>query len=334
MNIKIVGCGSAGNHIAFAFKDIAKKILMTDVNKKNLNRSKNSIYLKRYKKWDEKISLMIEGKDNLNYDLIIISTPPKTHYKIAKMNIKKTRSILIEKPLCHPGKKAISQFRELIKNNPKINFFCGYNHRLFPSSLLAKKIFDKYFDRINSIDISFKENTSGFLKAHSWFKSLDESYLSSIQEGGGALFEHSHAINFYYYLFSDKSDNEKILNVEKIFQPGKRKYDNKIVINLQNKSKLIKIEQNFITNPPEKKVILYGKGIFLELIFNHNKSNDKITFINNNKKKVYYFKKNRADDFIYESEFIKKFLKQKNKVKNLISIESGLKTIDLANRVL
>ena len=40
MIIKIIGSGSAGNHIAFAFERYAKKIFMFDLSKNELSRSK------------------------------------------------------------------------------------------------------------------------------------------------------------------------------------------------------------------------------------------------------------------------------------------------------
>ena len=76
MKIKIIGCGSAGNHMAFAFKKIAKHIIMTDISSLTLLRSKNQIYKKRYKTWNKNIILKREAKDHDNfYDLIIISSP-------------------------------------------------------------------------------------------------------------------------------------------------------------------------------------------------------------------------------------------------------------------
>jgi 3-hydroxyacyl-CoA dehydrogenase len=37
MNIKIIGSGSAGNHMAFALEKFAKTITMSDISKKALN---------------------------------------------------------------------------------------------------------------------------------------------------------------------------------------------------------------------------------------------------------------------------------------------------------
>jgi len=63
MNVKIIGAGSAGNHIAFALQRLVKKITLTDISKDALNRSKNKIYIPRYGIWSKKIYQQIEGRD-------------------------------------------------------------------------------------------------------------------------------------------------------------------------------------------------------------------------------------------------------------------------------
>ena len=49
MIIKIIGSGSAGNHMAYALQKLADKIVLTDLSEKTLKRSKNQIYIPRYK---------------------------------------------------------------------------------------------------------------------------------------------------------------------------------------------------------------------------------------------------------------------------------------------
>ena len=47
MIIKIIGSGSAGNHMAYALEKLTDKIVLTDLSKGALKRSKNNI--SRYK---------------------------------------------------------------------------------------------------------------------------------------------------------------------------------------------------------------------------------------------------------------------------------------------
>ena len=71
MIIKIIGSGSAGNHIAYAFEQYAKKIYMFDLSKKELSRSKK-IYISRYKKWNKNLIQSSNVSDQKLYDLVII----------------------------------------------------------------------------------------------------------------------------------------------------------------------------------------------------------------------------------------------------------------------
>ena len=85
MNVKIIGSGSAGNHIAYALQKFVKKITLTDLSKNALNRSKYKIYIPRYRTWSKKINQQIEGRDeDTYYDAIIISAPPNTHLPLLK----------------------------------------------------------------------------------------------------------------------------------------------------------------------------------------------------------------------------------------------------------
>jgi len=71
MIIIIIGSGSAGNHIAFAFKKFAKKIYMFDLSADALKRSKK-IYISRYKKWNNNIIQEKSTIDRKIYDLVVI----------------------------------------------------------------------------------------------------------------------------------------------------------------------------------------------------------------------------------------------------------------------
>ena len=61
MEIKIIGGGSAGNHMAYALSQIKdiNKIYISDLSHTILERSKR-IYIERYKKKNRKINYLIE----------------------------------------------------------------------------------------------------------------------------------------------------------------------------------------------------------------------------------------------------------------------------------
>ena len=339
MNIKIIGSGSAGNHMAFALQKYTNKIVLTDVSEKALKRSKEEIYIPRYKKWNKNIDLVVEGDDqNIYYDAVVIASPPNSHLALIKKNINRSKIFLIEKPICEPNKKTINEFEKIISKNKDKVFLCGYNHRLFPSTILLKKILKKQNDNFNFMEVKFKENTEGFLKAHSWYKSLSDSYLSSSKNGGGALSEHSHGINLCQYILNDDF-NFKLISKDIGFLKNKNSnYDESSNLIFSDKNKVISIFQNFKTKPTEKEITISGNNFFVKLIYNHEDSNDRIIYYNkkNKFKKIYDFKKKRSDDFIYEAKYLIKIVKQKTikESMNILSAKKAIKTMKLINKII
>ena len=334
MIIKIIGSGSAGNHIAYAFEQYAKKIYMFDLSKKELSRSKK-IYISRYKKWNKNIIQSSNVSDQKFYDLAIISTPPSTHLNILKKNIQNSNNFLIEKPLSEPNDKTIESFSKIIKDYKNKNFFCGYNHRLFPSTQKLKKIIENQKTELDSIEVNFKENTGGFLKAHYWLKDLSKSYLSKYREGGGSLLEHSHALNLAQY-FCKEPSKLKIINKNIQFVKNKKVfYDTSSSLILNTNQNLVLVNQNFETLPIEKNVTVANKNIFARLIYNYQNNDDKIFFFNKKTKKLKTFKfiKKRSDDFRYEASFISNIIKNNTKIKdNPLDIKHAILTMKLIRK--
>ena len=339
MNIKIIGSGSAGNHMAFALEKFVKRITLTDVSLDALKRSKNKIYIPRYKKWSKKINQVIENKDvDRSYDAIVIASPPNTHLSVLKKNINKSEIFLIEKPICECNKKTLNGFKKLINSYKKKIFLCGYNHRLFPSTILLRKLLKKERNKFNFMEIKFKENTEGFLKAHSWYKSLSDSYLSNIKKGGGALAEHSHGINLSQYILGDKTNYKLIYKDIKFCKTNKSNYDENSILLFSHRNKIVKIVQNFQTKPTEKEIQILGNNFLLKLIYNYKNSNDRIVYYNQKKKikKIYDFKKKRSDDFIYEAKYLINLVKKKRSkdLVKILSAANGLKTLEIINKIL
>ena len=94
-NVLIVGFGYWGPILARNFQSnlYFNVHSICDSNLINLSKAKNiypnSNYYKSYKR----------ALDNPEIDIVIISTPTKTHYKITKMALSKKKHVLCEKPL-------------------------------------------------------------------------------------------------------------------------------------------------------------------------------------------------------------------------------------------
>lgn len=334
LKIKIIGAGSAGNHIAFAFKKFNAEIIMQDIDNLSLKRSKSKIYIQRYGKWDNNIRLVLTDDKKNKYDCIIISTPPDTHIEILKKNLSQSNIFLIEKPICEPNIKTIKKLKKIILLNKEKKIMCGYNHRLFPSTKKFKSILNKQKNSLNYLNINFKENTAGFLKAHSWYKDLSESYLSNQKKGGGSLSEHSHALNLAQYFLGDSNKLKLKFKFIKYFKSEQSFYDSNSSIFFQTNNKIIEVNQNFETTPTEKSVIADGKNFFLKLIYNFYKNNDCILYINKKtkSKKKFIFRKKRSDDFKYEADYLYKIITSNNIVSkeklSLLDAGPAIQTIE------
>jgi predicted dehydrogenase len=115
INIGVIGCGHWGpNHIRnFTNLQNSKVIAVSDLDQNRLNNIKTQypgiVVEKDYK------NLL----KNDNIDAVVISTPTKSHYKIAKDSLNQGKHVLCEKPLCFTVKEA-TKLVELSKSNKLI----------------------------------------------------------------------------------------------------------------------------------------------------------------------------------------------------------------------
>jgi len=333
MKIKIIGAGSIGNHMANAARSLSFDTTVTDISKDALNRMERTIYPNRYLKWDNNIKLMNYNEvDHNNYDLVIIGTPPDTHYKIFANIIKqKPKAILIEKPICSPIEKEIRYFEKILKNK-NIKIFSGYNHTVGEA---AKKVRDllkkKNTGKILTIDVDWREHWQGIFNAHPWLKGPSDSYLGYWKRGGGALSEHSHAINIWqFFLKSQTNSNIKFVNAN-INYIGKSKsiYDNISMLNVRSSNNVLgRIVQDVVTLPIVKNAKIVTNKAFIEWHCEKIKGYDevKISYHDNTEKK-FIFKKTRADDFIAELKHIKDIMSSKSLKASPISIKEAIQTM-------
>ena len=145
--VLIFGSGSIGNHLANACRKINLSVSVTDISYKALLRMKNKIYPLRYVKWDKQIQIIKYSdifKSKTKFDLVIVGTPPETHYSLLNKIFAKIKfnKLMVEKPLTIS--KTNINYEKLIKLSNKNKIFVGYNHSVSDSFLyfhnLIKKI--------------------------------------------------------------------------------------------------------------------------------------------------------------------------------------------------
>ena len=136
-NALIVGFGFWGPILARNFQSSLYFNIhsICDSDSINLNKAKNiypnSIYYQSYEK----------ALDNPKIDIVIISTPTKTHYKITKMALSKKKHVLCEKPLS----LKLGQVKHLIKLSKKNKKFLFVDYPFIYSESVSfiKKIINK-----------------------------------------------------------------------------------------------------------------------------------------------------------------------------------------------
>ena len=337
-NILIFGAGSIGNHMSNASVSLGWKVFITDKNPKALKRMKKQIFPKRYKKWNSNIT-QVDFKDvyNLkqNFDLIIIGTPPTSHYKIyqnckKKINFKK---ILIEKPIASFQDKKIQTLKT--KQND-IMIFCGYNHSINPSMSYFLNIVKSRINKIKAVNISWREGWDGILGAHPWLKNEFDSYLGNYKMGGGSIQEHSHGIHALVCILNLLKIKKFHLLDKKIFykNKGDKKYDYFMNMYAEMRKIFFKYETDLITYPPEKNIYIKLKKGYLRWICNFTENTDKIIVMDNSKYFVKNFKKTRSSEFVNELKHIDKIKTKKEYINSRVNIHNALKTFSIIKKVI
>ena len=338
--ILVFGAGSIGNHMVNASLKLKKKVFVTDKNPKAILRMKNYIFPKRYGKWDNRIGIINFNdvfKTEKEFDLIIIGTPPNTHLSLFKqvyLNIK-YKKILIEKPISNFENIEINNF--LARNNKKNNIFCGYNHSVNRSFQFFFKKFLKKKDKINFINVQWKENWNGILGAHPWLKDEFDSYLGSTKHGGGCLQEHSHGLHLLKVLLDKKKINLKKINFNKSLlfrKKGNKKYDNYCNINYFNQNIFFKYETDLLTWPAKKEIEVSGKDYRLYWLCNHRPNIDLVKELSNGKEKNFIFKKTRSQEFENEINHILKIRTKKQYEKSLLNLYNALSIKNIFKKIL
>ena len=149
--VSIIGYGYWGPKLARNFQNsnFFNLTSIIDISKKNLIKAQRDFPLAKIGN-DYKQSL-----NKLNISLVVISTPTKTHYQIAKYALEKKINVLVEKPLSLSIKE-VKILENLAKKN-KVLLFVDYPF-LFSGSIkyIKKLIDDKKFGNLIEIE-SFRE---------------------------------------------------------------------------------------------------------------------------------------------------------------------------------
>ena len=332
--VKVIGAGSIGNHLGHGCRTLGMDVTICDIDRSALERARDVIYPNRYGSWDEVIRLGTPDElSGETFDIVIVGTPPATHLKVATVELETTRPdvILIEKPLAHPSTADIEAFLAAAEKS-RTRVLVGYNQRLKSNTKhfvhLATTL---NLGALRGLSSNMLESWDGILKAHFWMKSERDSYLAFTDQGGGALLEHSHALNLFLY-FADVLVQGRVTDVmadiEWVSHEDGR-YDRDSALSLTLESGLVgTVRQDLHTWPASKEAIAtFEKG---SLVWTMGDSSDRVEHRSPGGDLVegWEFPKTRPDDFIGELEHLRAVWEDPE-AKSPIGLSEGLAVMDV-----
>lgn len=270
MRVKIFGAGSIGNHLAHGLRRRDAEVTICDVDPAALERTRNEIYPERYGAFDPAIRLLpVADVADEAFDLVVIGTPPDSHLAIAREQLERAapRVMVIEKPLCTPDLAGAAELRDAAAAAGTA-VCVGYNHTLTAHTRLAEQwLAEQPLGSVTTLVAGFREHWGGIFGAHPWLSGPKDTYLGYTERGGGALGEHSHAINIWQH-FARVAGLGPIVEVQAMLdsveEDGAR-YDRIAQLSVRSESGIVgQIVQDVVTKPSRKWVRLQGSEGFLE----------------------------------------------------------------------
>lgn len=330
---KIIGAGSIGNHLAHACRRQGWAVTLCDVDRHALRRTREEIYPGRYGAWDEGIRLAsAEEAAHERFDVVVVGTPPDTHVPVALAQLAAAapRVLLVEKPLCPPDLRGCVPLREAAEKAG--TFVCvGYNHTLTRNTRLADAwLEENAIGEIVTLRAMTREHWGGIFRAHPWLSGPADTYLGFSERGGGALGEHSHAINLWQH-FAHLTGRGRIAEVlamlDRVEERGAR-YDRLAQLSVRTEDGLVgTIVQDVVTRPARKWLRVEGSEGFLEWEASADVAHDAIrTCLGGEEVRETLIARTRPDDFQPEVEHIGELLEGRA-TSSPISLERGLETM-------
>ena len=301
MRVKIHGAGSIGNHLAHASRRLGWSVDMCDIDPAALTRARTGIYPQRYGVWDDAIRLFQSGEEPRGgYDLIAIGTPPDSHVALALSAIDEVpRGVLIEKPLSTPALENLDELNAKARA-AKVALFVGYDHVVSKGVSRLSEMVAEHGQPL-TLDVEFREHWQGIFNAHPWLSGPSASYLGFWKRGGGALGEHSHALNLWQHL-ALAAGAGRVVEIQATLdyvESDGAAYDRTAALHLRTERGLVgRVVQDVITMPTRKWCRLqYAKG---HLEWQMDGGADVVVSSFGNEAVTARLSKTRPDDFIAE----------------------------------
>jgi predicted dehydrogenase len=329
MRVKIFGAGSIGNHLSHAARTKGWDVTLCDVELAALERTRDEIYPRRYGAWDESINLTVNASAPTGvFDLIIVGTPPDSHIRLALSAVDEgPRAILVEKPFGVPDLEGCQALYDKALA-AKVPVFVGYDHVVGRGLTQMAALAGDGGGPVQTIDVAFREHWDGIFNAHPWLDGPQDTYLGYWRRGGGALSEHSHALNLWQYL-AHVVRAGRVVAVSATLdyvREGSAEYDRLALLNLETETGLVgRVVQDVITRPVQKLARVQRQDVTIEWRCRSTPYSEVVRKINSNCVDEAVYEKSRPEDFINELDHIEHALETGES--SPIAIDRGLETM-------
>jgi len=213
----------------------------------------------------------------------------------------------------------------------KTTVFTGYDHVIGKVAAKASALAEnKAICTIETIDVEFREHWGGIFAAHSWLDGPKDSYLGHWNCGGGALGEHSHAVNLWQHfaLVVGAGRVREVSAVTDYVKDGDVHFDKICAPTLKTATGLVgRVVQDVVTSPPRKWGRIQGNDGYLDWQFGYEPGRDRLSWsAGGETPQDFIIEKTRPDDFIAELVHIRDVLDGCQEA-SPIALERGLKTM-------
>ena len=334
MRAKVFGAGSIGNHLSNALRVLGHDVVLCDVDRTALWRTKADIYPARYGRWDNSIELcLVDDATRGGFDFIVIGTPPDSHIELALRALEESpNAILIEKPVCTPTLEGVNDLLAGAKARG-CQLFVGYDHVVGGAARrFCELIRDGVAGDAETLDVEFREHWGGIFAAHPWLDGPSDSYLGYWRRGGGAAGEHSHAFNLWQH-FAHQLGRGRVKQVTATIDyvnVNGAEYDRLCLANLVTEHGLVgRVVQDVVTRPSRKWARVQGSEGFIEWQCGYAAGKDAVIYARHGQDpSIETISKTRPDDFVLELKHIFAVMNRQINAQDL-AVERGLDTMML-----
>ena len=333
INVKVIGAGSIGNHLTHACRNAGWVVTLCDRDIDALQRTRDDIYPARYGAWDDAIRTVdCVAVQHEPFDLVIIGTPPDTHLTVAldQLRAAPPRVMLVEKPLCPPDLAGAVQLQQEAAQ-AGCTVVVGYNHTLTENTRRAEAwLHDAKPGKPLALHAITLEHWGGILRAHPWLKGPSDTYLGHTARGGGAIGEHSHALNIWQH-FAHLCGQGRVVEVRAMLdfvEADGASYDCSAFLQLRTEQGLTgTVAQDVVTEPARKMLSLSLDQGYLEWQVNADAGHDALRYrARDEPLQEERIAKTRPDDFAPEIRHLGELL-ETPALTSPISLERGLDTM-------